>query len=411
MSRSRISASFLLDHLSRVTTAGRKFVPQIDGLRFLAIISVVAYHVSNVVAFHRGYTNSSEPPTGWLYTLFRSGHNGVPLFFAISGFILSLPFARHALNGGPAINLRDYYIRRVTRIEPPYVIQLVVMMALCAFVYRRLPSHPHLYHNPDWLAFAGSHIAASLFYLNGWIFGEHPYPNYVLWSLEVEVQFYMIAPFLARVFLVRKQARRFGCMAALFFLGLVVDCFFGHQYRIWASLAGNIQYFVIGFFFADLYAQGRLLLTRGEYKWDFALVAAVGAVVWGEPSLTLFTLPLAVVLCFVAAFRGVFSVVFLRNPWIVTIGGMCYTIYLYHVFFLSVFIRLSEKIRLANADWDLLLQFILVTVPILCVCAVLFAFLERPFMDRNWPAKFYRAVLRRPLKNSASPAGNEARVV
>src|SRR3974390_3528655 len=88
----------LLGRLSRVTSPGRQFVPQIDGLRFIAIMTVVAYHVSLFYLFHRGLT-----PTFWLNTVFAAGHNGVALFFSISGFILSLPFAREELCGGPRV--------------------------------------------------------------------------------------------------------------------------------------------------------------------------------------------------------------------------------------------------------------------------------------------------------------------
>jgi len=68
--------------------------------------------------------------TSWLNKVFSAGHNGVPLFFAISGFILSLPFARQGLGGGSPVSLRQYYIRRVTRIEPPYVIQLFIITGI-----------------------------------------------------------------------------------------------------------------------------------------------------------------------------------------------------------------------------------------------------------------------------------------
>ena len=54
----------------------------------------------------------------------------MPLFFAISGFILALPFAEHYLSGAPRPTLGRYYVRRVTRIEPPYVINLTILLAL-----------------------------------------------------------------------------------------------------------------------------------------------------------------------------------------------------------------------------------------------------------------------------------------
>jgi peptidoglycan/LPS O-acetylase OafA/YrhL len=393
MSRLSHFKSVALSRLSRVTTPGRKFVPQIDGLRFIAIMSVIAYHVSLSYLFHRGYTNATQPvPKFLVNTIFAAGHNGVPLFFAISGFILSLPFARQALTGAPAVNLREYYIRRLTRIEPPYVIQLLVMLALCVLVFRRLPSHAKLYHNPDWFRFALSHIGASLIYMNGLIFGDHPYPNFVLWSLEVEVQFYLLAPLLARLFLIRDHARRRACLITLFLLGITLTSLFGNHYRVWTSLLGNIQFFMIGFFFADVHAVGRLANSPGERKWDLAFLLAGALVVCGENGTATFTLPVAIIVCFLAAFRGILAVRFLRNPWIVTVGGMCYTIYLYHVVLISIAVKVSEKVRLSNPSADLLLQFVLLLAAIIPISALLFMILERPFMDRRWPAKLREAI-------------------
>jgi peptidoglycan/LPS O-acetylase OafA/YrhL len=103
----------LLNHLSRITTAGRVFIPQIDGLRFIAIMAVVAYHVRAICSYHfqaspMGQTIEGDP----VNDIFSVGNNGVRLFFAISGFILSLPFARQYLCAGKPVGLRGYYIRR-----------------------------------------------------------------------------------------------------------------------------------------------------------------------------------------------------------------------------------------------------------------------------------------------------------
>jgi peptidoglycan/LPS O-acetylase OafA/YrhL len=188
-----------LDHLSRITSSQRVFIPQIDGIRFLAIVAVIAYHVRAIGSFHLTADHRAVEGDP-VNDTFSIGHYGVMLFFAISGFILALPFARQFLGGLKKVSLRGYYLRRVTRIEPPYIIHLMVLALYCALVLRFQPSHPHLYHNKEWAAYAAKHLVASLGYSNGFIFGTHPYPNIVLWSLEVEVQFYLIAPFLGWLF-------------------------------------------------------------------------------------------------------------------------------------------------------------------------------------------------------------------
>ena len=261
-----------LSHFSRITTSGRSFIPQIDGLRFIAIMSVVAFHVRAICSYHfhaspQGLAVEGDP----VNDIFAVGHYGVSLFFAISGFILSLPFARQHLCGGNRVGLREYYVRRVTRIEPPYVIHLALIFLLCALVLRHLPSHPNLYQNEAWAGFALKHVLASLVYADAFIYGSHPYPNIVLWSLAIEVQFYLLAPFLARVFKIREARPRRMLLAGLILLLppaiWAVAGLAGHTYLIYFSLAGNLQYFLAGFLLADLYLSDGPAMAVRTFKW------------------------------------------------------------------------------------------------------------------------------------------------
>ena len=57
------------------------------------------------------------------------GGNGVAIFFMISGFILSLPFATlhfDKTTDKKPLNLKRYYLRRLVRLEPPYLIALII---------------------------------------------------------------------------------------------------------------------------------------------------------------------------------------------------------------------------------------------------------------------------------------------
>src|SRR5882672_5577340 len=68
----------LFSHLSRITTPGRKFIPQIDGLRFVAIVSVIAYHVWQIGLFHLAEAAPAEAKAGGLIaSVFSTGHFGV----------------------------------------------------------------------------------------------------------------------------------------------------------------------------------------------------------------------------------------------------------------------------------------------------------------------------------------------
>jgi peptidoglycan/LPS O-acetylase OafA/YrhL len=70
------------------------------------------------------------------------------------------------------------------------------------------------------------------------------------------------------------------------------------------------------------------------------------------------------------------------HPWIVIIGGMCYTIYLYHILIISNL--MTQTIPLASISWpfnlDFAFQCLMILPIVFTVCALLFFFTERPFM-------------------------------
>jgi peptidoglycan/LPS O-acetylase OafA/YrhL len=384
----------LLPHLSRVMTKGRDFVPQIDGLRFLAIIGVLLFHVRAITAWHFGVT--LESPTGadgvvnWI---FGAGCNGVELFFAISGFILGLPFAKQYLGLGEPVRLKAYYLRRLTRLEPPYVIQLVFVLVVTWLFLRHQPAHRELYHQPDWLAQTFKHLGTSLIYGSGLINHAYPQPNIVLWSLEIEVQFYLLAPLLARVFQFRSgMARRLAIIGLMILpeaLGQWVNCPVLFQW----TLFGKLPFFMAGFLFCDLYLNGHVRTGNRTYLWDLSFFGSgMLVVVLAGLGVAYPFLPWLWLVIFTASFRGKIASWLMSHPLLTTIGGMCYTIYMYHWLMISGLIRLTIKLSTHIFWLDMLIQFAVMSAIIIGIGSVLFALFERPFMQRDWPQKFWARV-------------------
>jgi len=108
-----------IGRLSRVTSGGN-FIPEIDGLRFLAIGSVLLFHVN--YSLSRAYHWTMKPWEQTISNALSRGTLGVELFFVISGFILAQPFVRQRLLGGQPVSIRGFYKRRLTRLEPPYIL-------------------------------------------------------------------------------------------------------------------------------------------------------------------------------------------------------------------------------------------------------------------------------------------------
>jgi peptidoglycan/LPS O-acetylase OafA/YrhL len=77
----------------------------------------------------------------------------------------------------------------------------------------------------------------------------------------------------------------------------------------------------------------------------------------------------------------------MSHPWITTIGGMCYTIYMYHWLLISLLLRVTGHLLTGVYGLDLLVQFLILTPLIILICAVPFVWFERPFMRKDWPVR------------------------
>src|SRR5262245_5006866 len=90
-------------------------LPGIEGLRAIAAMSVLVYHV-----YSYGAPNGRPPDLGPLSGLFPKFSLGVVLFFSLSGFLLYRPFAAAVLRGEPGPGVRRYLRNRALRIVPAY---------------------------------------------------------------------------------------------------------------------------------------------------------------------------------------------------------------------------------------------------------------------------------------------------
>jgi peptidoglycan/LPS O-acetylase OafA/YrhL len=222
------------------------------------------------------------------------------------------------------------------------------------------------------------------------LFGVPSQVNYVAWFIEVVIQFYAVAPVLIFLFRVPNPRMRRGLMLLLTLLFLGISNWIGPSPYVYDTLIGQAQFFMIGILLADLYEDSQHVKRSATFD-------VLGFVAWcailGGPHLFQGLL-LAIVMitgifaAFYCAFRGPISGRLFSSPGLAVIGGMGYTIYLYHFQIISINERFLLP-RLCPRNHDLLL---LIHAPIeigivLVVSAFLFLLFERPFMIRNWPKK------------------------
>src|SRR5215213_7927905 len=162
----------------RRITYSTDYLPEVDGLRFLAIFSVVVImHIPHYID-EKFFLGKAIPNEYWSRFVIGGGY-GVSLFFIISGFILSLPFAKWRLNNEKPVKLKNYFIRRLFRLEPPYIIALIIFFIGQVWVLHK--------YSFDFLL---PHFFASVAYLHTIIYKGFSLVLPIAWSLEVEVQFY-----------------------------------------------------------------------------------------------------------------------------------------------------------------------------------------------------------------------------
>lgn len=371
------------------TTNASDFMAQIDGLRFIAIFAVVFAHINTFIvvkSMHVFETGSVSSITNKL--IHDSAHKGVLLFFVISGFILGLPYAKHYLLDGRRIELRDYFMRRLTRLEPPYILNNIAFAILIIFFA----------HHSYAAAFNQTSILTSLFsaltYSHNIFFQDVPALNSVTWSLEIEIQFYILVPLLVLLFKPKAAIRR-----GLFLFVIAGMTCINHLYSPdFISIYDYIQYFLSGFLIVDLYLS-KITINLPKYQeFILGLLSLTGMVVVQNDNGVISEL-LFIGLTFVFSATVILGNswrLMLSHPLLTSIGGMCYTIYLWHMVIISGFGNFLTRFYIENSYIATLLTQAAVILPsVILFSSTLYILIEKPCMDKHWPSKCKNYLLSR----------------
>lgn len=363
---------FLDAVLPRRVTTRREYLAAVDGLRFLAIAWVVLFHLNSYFIVKTGIA-PSHPLESAMAWFFARGDWGVALFFVISGFILGLPFASQHLHRGKKVSLKKYFLRRLTRLEPPYIAAMLAAAAL-AVVIRHDPIGQVL-----------DHLVSHLGYLHQFTHGDAGL-SVVVWSLEIEVQFYILAPLLGLIFVVPLRFRRpLLCVGILGFGGLGK---YLAEIEATKSILNYLHLFLCGFLLADLHL-GSPSETGGTGLRDaigFALLVALPFVVANEFAAA-YAAPLVITAFYYCVLRGNLLRRALSSLVISRIGGMCYSMYLLHFLVISATGRFVIG-HVGNSYTAGLMLVASVCLPaILLSTIVFFRAIELPCMRPDWPSR------------------------
>jgi peptidoglycan/LPS O-acetylase OafA/YrhL len=176
--------------LESVSKAER--VASLTGIRAVAALLVMATHA----AYATGkYTD------GYVGLVYSRMEIGVPIFFVLSGFLLFGPWVKAAGSDSAPPSVRRYALRRVRRIMPAYIVTVLVAYAL----YHFRTAGPNPGHT--WMGLLRN-LTLSQLYTDNYLYSYLHQGLTQMWSLAVEIAFYVVLPLLAYLLLAVLCRRR-----------------------------------------------------------------------------------------------------------------------------------------------------------------------------------------------------------
>ena len=341
--------------------------PEIDGLRAIAVLSVILYHIEFFFLDLKVLTG---------------GFIGVDIFFVISGYLITSIIIKE-INLNNKFSLLNFYERRIRRIFPALFITISISTVF-AWLYL-IPS--------SFLEFTKSIIASVLFisnyffYFEGLIYNNDQSllkPLLHTWSLSVEEQFYIFFPVL--LIIINKFFKRNLLISFIiifiisFFLSFYTTThnanfsFFSTLSRVWEFLAGSlIAYYQIKnkkkyFDYHNLFTIFGLFLIF--YSIIFFNEKTL------HPSVNTLIPILGTCLIIFYSDKKNYVTKFLSNFLFIKIGLISYSLYLWH-FPVFAIARNKENI-LSNFDK---LELIIITV---LLSLLSYIFVEKPFRNKNF---------------------------
>jgi peptidoglycan/LPS O-acetylase OafA/YrhL len=324
--------------------------PALDGLRGIAILMVLITH--------------SEVPYAHQF-----GGAGVTLFFVLSGFLITaLLLEEHERNA--AIDLRAFYVRRVRRLGPAFVVMLAVATLVGAATA-----------GSGFVTLSGLLFAMS--YVGNWVMAFAPGLENAFnslggligtWSLAVEEQFYLLWP-VVMILALRRSEKTLAAVAAVGLAGsvaarVVLDWNDAAWFRIYYATDTNAAPLLIGCLLA-LWLRRRGGARHASWTVVPALVGIAGACTLIDVQMWLWNSLAIAFLAGVAVLgAGAGRVGWLTAGWLRWLGSRSYGIYLWNCL-------PSVATDYVSASW--LEMQLLVTLPSLVLAELSWRCVETPF--------------------------------
>lgn len=233
----------------------------LDGLRGIAVLLVLWYHVWEISFLSPGPALDFIPATGFI---------GVHLFFFLSGFVISYPFVRAMLTAKPQPTWGHFAWRRFIKIVPSYALSIA---AAYAIGYAQI--QPNASTVPD--------LVTHLLFIHTWFPDRYGTIDGVLWTLAVEVEFYLIFPLIWWCFK-RKPWLTAAVMIAIAWAwrAYMAQCCYLTLFEQWEeNVPGYLDIFAFGMIAAYVFTRfgDRWRASRARYAAPLVALAGVALLV------------------------------------------------------------------------------------------------------------------------------------
>lgn len=349
----------------------RRYITGLDGIRAIAVIMVLAYHLK--------------------LALFKSGFLGVTVFFVLSGYLITDILISEVEEEG-TIDLKNFWLRRIRRLVPAVMSMAVVIIFVSAVVNRIIFTKG-----------CKDFLASVLGFNNWWqIFNKVSYfeaagvpsPFTHCWSLAIETQFYLIYPLiLLGIYKLVKSRGEGRAKRGLLFAGVTLllalisvilmivlfnpqqdasRVYYGTDTRAFSLLFGALLAILWEYRMVPRRLSASVNMVLGSVSFAVLLVMTIAingsSNFWYRGGQFVGTI-LTVLVIYTVSGRKTWLIRFLSNPVLKWIGDRSYSIYLWHY---PIILLISKGIK--ASWWITLIEIVLSVV----LAELSYRFIETP---------------------------------
>lgn len=349
----------------------RRYITGLDGIRAIAVIMVLAYHLK--------------------LALFKSGFLGVTVFFVLSGYLITGILISEVEEEG-TIDLKNFWLRRIRRLVPAVMSMAVVIIFVSAVVNRVIFTKG-----------CKDFLASVLGFNNWWqIFNKVSYfeaagvpsPFTHCWSLAIETQFYLIYPLiLLGIYKLAKSRGEGRAKRGLLFAGVTLllalisvilmivlfdpqqdasRVYYGTDTRAFSLLFGALLAILWDYRMVPRRLSASVNMVLGSVSFAVLLVMTIAingsSNFWYRGGQFVGTI-LTVLMVYAVSGRKTWLSRFLSNPVLKWIGDRSYSIYLWHY---PIILLISKGIK--ASWWITLIELVLSVV----LAELSYRFIETP---------------------------------